>query len=650
MNRSSTFSVRFLALSLFAVGCASDNELAKKNDEKSFDTGEVVDNPDTDTDEQEETGETAEVVPDACEDEYWPYEAIAQLAECFAEETTVGTFTPQVLWDKQSFSTSSSSAECMMQPIVCSLTDDDGDGDADDDDTPDVLIITYSSNVVRALSGDDGSEIWSATGNGTIQGQGGLACGDIDNDGFVEVIAAASAGVEVFDHEGNLEWASNDCSGHLDGTSDAPGIADMNGDGDPEVLIGNCILDNAGNLEGAGDHGWGSSGNVGSGAFAVDVDQDGDLELVAGNALYEMDGTTIWYNGEADGYPAVANFDSDNYGEFAVTGDARMRVQDDDGTVLCEATIPSASGSYGGPPTIADFDGDGEAEIGVAANSTYTVFEADCSVLWQNTATTDPSSGNTGSSVFDFEGDGIADVVYADEHWVWVMDGRDGSMKMQDAYHSNNTWLEYPSIADINADGSADIAVCNTGGSWGSYKGVTIFEDADHSWRPGRRIWNQHGYNITNVNEDGSIPEVPETNWLSYNNFRSGDLTPGQGYSGPDLFAKIRSVCTDECDEGNVTVWLQLGNQGYNDTVDPIAVEIWGVTGAGPELLHTFNWNAALPQAYLSESYAVELTGVPTPLYDLIVKIDGGEDNRLGVVDECHEDNNVTKWGEFVCP
>lgn len=633
------------------LACNIDSGLNEKPDDPTFEEGDTAVPPilDTDTDTPPDTAETDEPPP-SCEDQSFPSRTIPQLEECYASAPEVGTFTPEVLWDKQTFSYNGSSVSCMMQPIVCPLTDDDGDGDADENDVPDVVIITYSPGVLRALSGTDGTELWGTAGTGSIQITGGAACGDLDGDGSVEVIAATSSGVDVVDREGNAVWSSSQCSGHMDGTSDSPGIADMDADGEPEVIIGNCILDKDGNRIGYGSSGWGSSSNVGTGSFAVDINQDGELEVVAGNALYDIDGNTIASNGEVDAYPAVGNFDSDEFGEIVVTGDARMRVQDDDMTVLCEAAIPSASGSYGGPPTVADFDGDGEAEIGVAANSTYTVFETDCSVLWQYTGTTDPSSGNTGSSVFDFEGDGVADVVYADEHWVWVFDGRDGTVKMQDATHSNNTWLEYPSIADINADGSADIAVCNTPGSWGSMNGVTVFQDADQSWRPGRRIWNQHGYSITNVEEDGSIPRYQETNWLSYNNFRSGDLTPGEGYSGPDLAVAIEDICADECSLGNVTVWYTVGNQGYNDVEDDVLIEFFAETNEGSVVLGEVTWSADLLQGVQTASESIEFTGVPTPLYDVWMAIDGGDNASSSAIDECYEDNNTAEWGAIICP
>ncbi|GDX83538.1 hypothetical protein LBMAG42_53490 [Deltaproteobacteria bacterium] len=648
MLRGSCLSLLLLA----ALGCEIDNGVTGKPDGGAeFDSGSDW-HPPTDTSEDDDTGDSGIVIDPApeCESLYYPGSALAQDDECFAEAPEVGTFDPVVEWDKQTFSLGTAgSTSCMMQPIVCPLTDDDGDGDIDENDIGDVVIITYSPGVLRALDGTDGSELWAGTNSG-IQITGGAACGDIDNDGVVEVIAATSSGVVTYDNEGNELWSTSSCSGAMDGTSDAPAIHDMDADGDPEIIIGSCVLDNTGNVEGKGSSGWGSSSNVGSAGVTADLELDGELEVIAGNAAYDKDGNTVWTNGEQDGYPAIGNFDSDNEGEIVVTGDANMRIMDSDGSVICRAGIPGASASYGGPPTVADFDGDGEAEIGVAANSTYTVFESDCSVLWQYTGTTDPSSGNTGSAVFDFEGDGIADVVYADEHWVWVFDGVDGDVKMQDTYHSNNTWLEYPTIADITGDGSADIAVCNTSGSWGSYQGVTVFGDASASWRPGRRIWNQHGYSITNVNDDGSIPRDEDPNWLTYNNYRSGDLTPGDGYSGPDLTAQIVDVCTVECNAGNITVWVAVGNSGFNDVDDDFDVEIWGEGSSGLSLIHTERWTNTVMAGTLTDALEIELTGVELPINDLFITVDRGNDATNGEIDECHEDNNEAWWGALVCP
>ena len=38
--------------------------------------------------------------------------------------------------------------------------------------------------------------------------------------------------------------------------------------------------------------------------------------------------------------------------------------------------------------------------------------------------------------------------------------------------------------------------------------GVIVFEDVANKWTRTRRIWNQHSYHVTNVNEDATIPDA----------------------------------------------------------------------------------------------------------------------------------------------
>ena len=132
--------------------------------------------------------------------------------------------------------------------------------------------------------------------------------------------------------------------------------------------------------------------------------------------------------------------------------------------------------------------------------------------------------------------------------------------------------------------------------------------------------------------------------------FRSGDLTPGEGYSGPDLFVDIEDVCVDECGEGAVTVWLTVGNQGFNDVTDYVDIRIIAVTDTGDVELGVYPWTVGVPAGRQSESVSLEYTGVPKPILDLRAEIDGGNQPYLGVVAECHEDNNVATWGTVVCP
>ncbi len=414
-------------------------------------------------------------------------------------EPQVGMFNPVIEWHKDLWGDVPASRSSVTTPVVVQLTDDNFDGEIDVLDIPDIVFITYdSTGVLRAISGDGTTEIFSVTSPGLNRNQS-VAAADIDGDGLVEIVTVGNDKVcRAFEHDGTVKWASQALGNNVGTYDNAPAISDMNGDGAPEIVVGRAILDNMGNLIGAGGHGIGVPSGNGNGSaamsFAVDLNHDGLQEVVVGNALYAMDGSTIWTNGLADGYPAVADLHNDGIPEIIVIYNGRVRAQTaNDGTLLWDSAIP---GGLGGPPTVADFDGDGFAEVGVAGRNNYSVFEGDGSVLWTQ-PTTDQSSGITGSAVYDFEGDGIADVVYADELDLWVFSGNDGTVKLQLGDHNSGTRLEYPVIVDVDNDDQVEIAFVSEPYN-GSYRGLTVVGDADESWRPGRKIWNQHAYHITN--------------------------------------------------------------------------------------------------------------------------------------------------------
>lgn len=520
--------------------------------------------------------------PQACEDvPPTPFE-IPTDPSC-ETEPQVGMFTPVVEWTKYEWAQIPTSVSSVTTPVVAQLSDDNLDGVINGDDMPDVMFVTYQNGgVLRAVSGDGSAEILSVPMAG-FNRQTTIAAADIDNDGVVEIIGIDnSKRVVVLEHDGTPKWTSEGLGAHLSTHDNGAAISDMNGDGVPEIIAGRAILDAAGNVIAAGEHGKGSGTGNNSLclSFAVDLDGDGQQEVVVGDALYRMDGSTIWFNGEPDGYPAVADFDLDGVPEIVVVWNHNIRLQSSvDGTVLWTAPVP---GGNGGPPTVADFDGDGFPEIGIAGTSSYTVWEGDGTQLWSN-PTQDGSSGITGSAVFDFEGDGVSDVVYADETRLWVYAGHDGSVKLEFEEHSSGTRVEYPIIADVDGDGEVEIAYVNETYAGTALRGLTVIGDANHSWQPGRKIWNQHAYHITNVDDDGGIPAVADDNWDSFNNFRSGHTGPNDGLKIPGVELFAQDPCDQGCAEGLRRVYFQIGNGGAGQLSTQVVVQVIGIAEDGTE-------------------------------------------------------------------
>ena len=611
--------MRHLPFALVLLAC-SDYNLTSGTDK----TGENED----DTGFTPDSGGTSD---DACgEPDLTPREV--GLDESCEIEPEIGTFTPIIKWKNTAV------GDAYATPIVGQLTDDNGNGSIDNGDTPDV-VIANTLGVLHALSGDDGHLLWSG---GNFGGEPMTpAIGDVDNDGWPDVIGAGVNGTSALrGRDGSLMWSGQAYSGGVSAYCGAVAVYDLDGDGAIEVVIGRNIYEGAtGTMLGRGaqgdgsGHGWAAPMGV-----AADIDRDGTLEVVVGNALYNKRGETIWSNGQTDGFVAVANFDGDDKGEIVVSHTGSLRLQDDNGTVLW--TKPGLTGGTIGPPTVADFDGDGEPEIGVAGNNVYMVVETDGSPKWSRRVN-DQSSGFTGSAVFDFEGDGKAEVVYADEQDVFVFDGATGDIKLQETRHSSATCSEYASIADVDNDGHAEI-IYSSSAYTGSERGVTVIGDQNNSWMPARTVWNSHAYAITEVDDQGVCVSSPDANWDTYNNFRSGDLAAATGGVLTDAIPVIHDICNDECDNGYLRVTVSVGNTGLSDMPAGVPVSL-------------YSKDVLLATSYTTESIAPGATSEGMVFHldpdevgkDITVVAD--DDNGSGVILECLEDNNTETIEDGLC-
>jgi len=576
-----------------------------------------------------------------CFDRFYEAEEVPMDPSCQSFEAT-GTLVHVIEWFKKDWDFVSGHSHVASQPIAVPL---------DGDEYPDIVLVSHfqGRTVLRAISGFNGDPLWSID-DMDFQKFGGLAGGDIDGDSKVEIITATTTNrVLAFEHDGTLKWTSERIGGSIPETHAHPAIANMDGAGNPEVIVGSAIFDSNGQKLGQGRFGRGG-GTKGSTSFAADLDQDGQQEVIVGNAIYDMNGTEIWYNDLDDGHPAIADFERDGVPEIIVSSNGTIRVQESaDGAVRWSVTL---NGNASGPPTIADFDGDGFPEIGVASSNRYTVLQENGDILWEKDVV-DPS-GYLSASAFDFEGDGLPELLFLDEKRVRIFHGPTGEQKVESPEHSSPTEMEYAIIIDTDNDGEAEIvspAMPEDGRVNGPNSGIITFGAIDDSWRPARRIWNQHAYSITNVNDDGTIPDTPAANWETFNNFRAGDLNAITGLVLPDLTAEILDLCEFECDAGRMAVWVKVGNEGMADIKGEITVQMLANTADGLELLDEEVLAGGVPVGQsLAAIKLVSEEFTNMVLEDILIRVDGGnEAENGGRYVECHEDNNEEWWGTQVC-
>jgi hypothetical protein len=513
-------------------------------------------------------------------------------------------------------------------------------GDVDGDGAPEIVLVV---TVVRGPAGGGGAGDTGAPDDGGGGGGGGggedtdivvrpgLPDGEPPPDG-----ASGEAGacrVAAYSPAGALVWLADDaaiaCGGH------APALADLDGDGGVEVIVGSTVVDGStGALRWAGTGGAGRPpgfSEAGWMSFAADLDGDGPQEVVTGSTIYEADGAVRCSTGEDDGFPAAADLDGDGVGEVVVVSNGWLRVFD--ASCALRMATPLGAAGIGGPPALGDLDGDGLPEIGVAAADRYAAFEADGTVIW-TAPVTDTSSSTTGSTFYDFEGDGVLEVLYADERALWVFDGRTGEVRVQDDTHSSRTLHEYPVVVDVDGDGRAEIVVPN-GGTHDDADaiGLYVLGSASDSWPANRAVWNQHAYAVTNVEDDLSIPSSPLANWPTYNTFRSGVIDPLRGATAPDAVPRAE-VCTVECDSGTWRAYVRVGNEGLATLRGSVPVTLY----AGAQAIET-QWTRGLVASEgVSETLHFEVAVEFVEDMRVQVDDDGTGGDR---VNECLETNNA---------
>ena len=579
----------------------------------------------------------------------------ASAADCqTAEDCEGGVCTPT--WTHLPPDVAAENVHVSSIPVVADL---------DADCTPEIIFNTYISGtiraqgVVRAIRGDTGAPVWSVT-DPTYQtdSTANPAVGDIDEDGLPEVIVAGpNDNLVAIDHDGTPMWNSEPFA--RPDSSGSVAIANMDNDGAAEIVFGAAIFDNGGSLLWEGAAGIGRDGQ-GPISCVADLDGDGRPELIGGNTAYSTTGTVaegnfageiLWESTVDDGRCGVADFNGDGAPEVIVVAKGSIHaLNGQTGAVISTFVIPGTEDG-GGAPNIADFDADGRPDIGTAGSAFYVVVQFDgqgFTELWR-AATEDDSSRVSGSSVFDFDGDGSNEVIYNDEQFIRIYPGVepdcqstppgpkcDGIMDDSEVLfvdpNSSRTRTEYPVVADVDGDFKAELVFStNSDVAWGIDAGIEVWEDELDNWVGTRPVWNQHSYHVTNVGIDGTIPATEADAWSSGFNAYRRNAQGQSNFCAPDLALFDLRVDQQECP--GLVISVDVANIGCLGVGPGVQVSIYEETLG---LLGTVTTSGQLPaggKEVVTLDAGQELVGARL----WAVVDDDGMGN--GVLNECDEDN-----------
>ena len=532
------------------------------------------------------------------------------------------------------------------------------------------------------------------------------------------------------------------------------GIADMDGDGKAEIYLRDRIYAaETGALLATANGNWDL--DVTAGPVAVNINGDNKMELVCGTKIYSIPSLANRNPGAPGALTLAADMNTVSADkafvklaidpvEYGVDTHSMCSVADIDRDGNMDVVISGALNAVNGPtavfywnvakgtvskylPTdpsyangwpwgtgrvnLGDANGDGKTDLSFMAGAYLHCLTTDASgnlvPLWANPRQiNDSRSGVLTVTIYDFDNDGNPEMVYRDSQELVVIDGATGTQKLWSAVCQSHTYTEGPIIADVNGDGGTDICVpCNTNNSFdindpiqqqalGQFR---LYYSSGNEWLPTRKVWNQPGYFVVNVNDDLTLPfpqldqnlifgegdcanglpgpQMPMNVFLNQVPFLSAngcpvypapDLSfsgdnpdnPGVDEDGDGVYTPAVEVIPPICGDLAISVRFNIINDGDLPITDNVPVSFFIGDPTDPNispdsLIYSTTLainNLAIDSIYHSAFVTFNGTGKAFRLY-IVLNNDGTilPINPLGsATNECRIDNNI--YSAFIQP
>lgn len=525
---------------------------------------------------------------------------------------------------------------------------------------------------------------------------GGIALGDVDHNGIADIFIPAGTRLQ--------RWAYNPITMQVEKIWETdynvtPGerahldILDINQDGIPEIIPNIGQMVNAvtgevypGVLPSLHAQGKGLFGFTADALPEPSPPGQSEVELLYGTSIYRYDFNALaWievkrlpsYSWGSDACVAIADMDLDGDIDAVITnylesgpGEALIWDLQTDELLGREDSwnYPSWKGSR---MMIANMDDDPYPEM--AMTSRYTMFAVDDivtsggfgNIVWLDVTTDE--SGHTELTSFDFNGDGKYEIAYRDETHLRIFSGMGNGiptghypsgaevlLNSDQLFNScgSFTGMEYPTIGDVDNDDEAEmVTTCRDL--------INVFKSGSLPWRDATQVWNTNAFNVTCVNQDGTIPADPVENYTKYNNFLSQVTLAGNADSVaiaiPDAYIHIVNA-ENQCGE-DLLIEMNICNQGEAamPTGTPIAVYV-GDPRIEATLIHTLSLTADLeagncvPRTIQREGlessnlhiFAVVNDDGTHSLPYILDDLESGGDFSVTGITECDYTNNIS--------
>lgn len=445
------------------------------------------------------------------------------------------------------------------------LDDTNGDGRYDAADEPRVVAVAWSSayytgGYLHVLSGKTGAEL--RVFPQLVQAGVAPTIADLDGDGVPEIITIDQGRrLVALNQDLSVKWMSTITLPSSTVNWGGVTVADIDGDGVPEIFWGNYVFNASGVLKWTADtSNFGGHccyhGDFFSSPVVTRLSATGPQVLLLGAAAFSANGSKLWENAAVgDGVVSVGDLDKDGVPEIVLMSASgnKLYALRPDGSVkwgpvaLRDALVPFS------PPVIADLDGDGFPDVGL-----HDVrLSSDGAVGLDGFFSAFNRAGNL---IWTREIDATGNPAGAATAFDFNANGTAHPMIVgYDRFNIlsgvNGTTLAAVSAAGyfathpvvVDADGDGVADIVFSSTSFSSLLPTGVLAFSNPAWAGTRKAWNQYTYSISNINDNMSVPRNPLASWQDSNTFRVNRPIAAGGGGGVDISASKLRLLKDKC-------------------------------------------------------------------------------------------------------